>query len=130
LRSRNQSPISNIQSNPTLAVCLDADRLDLGRVGITPDPLRLSTSTAKSIARATTPANRSSPCSTGKQQTKRMTPPKFVTTCICCGHDQFSNKLKRKKMIVVGNPPLDTVIYWCRKCGFIYEQVVDPKALD
>ena len=38
------------QSEPTLAVCLDADRLDLGRVGITPDPLRLSTSTAKSIA--------------------------------------------------------------------------------
>jgi uncharacterized protein len=42
------------QSDPTLAVCLavclDADRLDLGRVGITPDPLRLSTTTAKSIA--------------------------------------------------------------------------------
>ncbi len=38
------------QSEPTLAVCLDADRLDLGRVGINPDPLRLSTSTAKSIA--------------------------------------------------------------------------------
>jgi hypothetical protein len=35
---------------PTLAVCLDADRLDLGRVGIIPDPLRLSTVTAKSIA--------------------------------------------------------------------------------
>jgi hypothetical protein len=38
------------QSDPTLAVCLDADRLNLGRVGITPDPLRLSTSTAISIA--------------------------------------------------------------------------------
>jgi hypothetical protein len=38
------------QTDPTLAVCLDADRLDFGRVGITPDPLRLSTSTAKSIA--------------------------------------------------------------------------------
>jgi len=38
------------QSNPTLAVCLDADRLDLGRVGITPDPEYLSTPTAKSIA--------------------------------------------------------------------------------
>ena len=38
------------QSNPTLAVCLDADRLDLGRVGITPDPLRLSTFAAKAIA--------------------------------------------------------------------------------
>ena len=38
------------QSEPTLAVCLDADRLDLGRVGITPDSDLLSTSTAKSIA--------------------------------------------------------------------------------
>ncbi len=38
------------QSDPTLAVCLDADRLDLGRVGITPDPEYLSTPTAKSIA--------------------------------------------------------------------------------
>jgi len=38
------------QSEPTLAVCLDADRLDLGRVGITPDPEYLSTLTAKSIA--------------------------------------------------------------------------------
>ena len=59
-----QYPISNLssplpcrihnggmpQSDPTLAVCLDAERLDLGRVGITPDPLRLSTSTAKAIA--------------------------------------------------------------------------------
>ncbi len=35
---------------PTLAVCLDADRLDLGRVGITPDPQLLSTATAKDIA--------------------------------------------------------------------------------
>ena len=38
------------QSDPTLVVCLDADRLDLGRVGITPDPTRLSTLTARSIA--------------------------------------------------------------------------------
>ncbi len=38
------------QSDPTLAVCLDADRLDLRRVGITPDPEYLSTPTAKSIA--------------------------------------------------------------------------------
>lgn len=38
------------QSEPTLAVCLDADRLDLGRVGIQPDPRRLSTATAKDIA--------------------------------------------------------------------------------
>jgi len=39
------------QADPTLAVCLDADRLDLGRVGIRPDPARLSTSTAKEITR-------------------------------------------------------------------------------
>jgi uncharacterized protein len=38
------------QSDPTLSVCLDADRLDLGRVGITPDSRLLSTPTAKSIA--------------------------------------------------------------------------------
>ena len=38
------------QSEPTLAVCLDADRLDLGRVGIIPDPRLLSTTTAKDIA--------------------------------------------------------------------------------
>jgi uncharacterized protein len=38
------------QTEPTLAVCLDADRLDLGRVGITPDPTLLSTATARSIA--------------------------------------------------------------------------------
>lgn len=38
------------QTEPTLSVCLDADRLDLGRVGITPDPVRLSTPTAKLIA--------------------------------------------------------------------------------
>ena len=38
------------QTEPTLAVCLDADRLDLGRLDITPDPLRLSTSTARDIA--------------------------------------------------------------------------------
>lgn len=38
------------QSDPTLGVCLDADRLDLGRVGITPDPALLSTGLAKDIA--------------------------------------------------------------------------------
>jgi uncharacterized protein len=41
-----------VQTEPTLAVCLDADRLDLGRVGITPDPDRLSTTTARRIARS------------------------------------------------------------------------------
>jgi len=35
--------------NPTVAVCLDADRLDLGRVGITPDRRYLNTSAARSM---------------------------------------------------------------------------------
>lgn len=39
------------QEEPTLGVCLDADRLDLGRVGIRPDPARLSTERARDIAR-------------------------------------------------------------------------------
>ena len=29
--------------NPTIDVCFDADRLDLGRVGILPDPKRMAT---------------------------------------------------------------------------------------
>ena len=29
--------------NPTVDVCFDADRLDLGRVGITPDPKKMAT---------------------------------------------------------------------------------------
>jgi uncharacterized protein len=37
------------QADPTLATCLDADRLDLGRIGLTPDPRKLSTATAVSI---------------------------------------------------------------------------------
>lgn len=32
--------------NPTIAACWDADRLDLGRVGVRPDPLRMSTDIA------------------------------------------------------------------------------------
>jgi uncharacterized protein len=43
------------QDEPTLAVCLDADRLDLGRVGIVPDPARLSTARARDIARRRDP---------------------------------------------------------------------------
>ena len=38
------------QQNPTLGVCLDADRLDLLRVGIIPSPHHLSASTAKDLA--------------------------------------------------------------------------------
>jgi uncharacterized protein len=35
--------------DPTIATCWDADRLDLHRVGITPDPKRLCTVTARKL---------------------------------------------------------------------------------
>lgn len=38
-------------SEPTLAACWDADRLDLGRVGITPDPDRLCSAAARKLLR-------------------------------------------------------------------------------
>jgi uncharacterized protein len=38
-----------LTDDPTLAACWDADRLDLGRVGITPDPVRLCTDAARSL---------------------------------------------------------------------------------
>ena len=37
--------------NPTIDACFDADRLDLWRVGIVPDPNRLATEKGKEIAR-------------------------------------------------------------------------------
>jgi uncharacterized protein len=37
--------------DPTLLACWDADRLDLGRVGITPDPRRLCTDAARELLR-------------------------------------------------------------------------------
>lgn len=39
--------------NPTIDACFDADRLDLWRVGIIPDPARLATEKGKEIARNT-----------------------------------------------------------------------------
>lgn len=39
--------------NPTINACFDADRLDLWRVGITPDPERMATKKGKQIARST-----------------------------------------------------------------------------
>jgi uncharacterized protein len=39
--------------NPTIDACFDADRLDLWRVGITPDPERLATEKGREIARKT-----------------------------------------------------------------------------
>ena len=37
--------------NPTIDACFDADRLDLGRVGIIPDPERMATEKGKEIAK-------------------------------------------------------------------------------
>lgn len=36
--------------NPTIDVCFDADRLDLGRVGITPNPKKMATEKGKRVA--------------------------------------------------------------------------------
>jgi uncharacterized protein len=38
--------------NATIATCWDADRLDLGRVGITPDPKRMCTDFGRQVAAA------------------------------------------------------------------------------
>lgn len=37
--------------NPTIDACFDADRLDLGRVGIQPDPEKMATARGKEMAR-------------------------------------------------------------------------------
>ena len=37
--------------NPTIDACFDADRLDLGRVNITPDPEKMATEKGKELAR-------------------------------------------------------------------------------
>lgn len=37
--------------NPTIDACFDADRLDLGRVGITPNPHKMATEKGKEMAR-------------------------------------------------------------------------------
>ena len=39
----------HVSANPTLGACWDADRLDLGRVGITPDPALLSSAAARGL---------------------------------------------------------------------------------
>lgn len=46
-RGHNQAGLSD---NPTIACCWDADRLDLSRVGIQPDPRYLSTELGRRIA--------------------------------------------------------------------------------
>ena len=43
--------------HPSIGTCWDADRLDLGRVGITPDPAYLNTAKAKELCRVQTSQN-------------------------------------------------------------------------
>ena len=43
--------IEDRTGNPTIDACFDADRLDLGRIGIEPDPVRLATKKGKKLAR-------------------------------------------------------------------------------
>lgn len=43
--------VTDKTGNPTIDACFDADRLDLGRVGITPDPARMATKKGKEIAK-------------------------------------------------------------------------------
>jgi uncharacterized protein len=43
--------VADRTGNPTIDACFDADRLDLGRVGIVPDPAKLATRKGKEIAR-------------------------------------------------------------------------------
>jgi len=47
---RNHSISALSTSSVTVQVCTDADRLDLGRVGKKPDPKRLFTASARSLA--------------------------------------------------------------------------------
>ena len=42
--------VSDATDNPTLNVCFDADRLDIGRVGIIPDPEKMCTPKGKILA--------------------------------------------------------------------------------
>ena len=44
--------VADRTGNPTIDACFDADRLDLGRVGIIPDPERMATKKGKEIANA------------------------------------------------------------------------------
>jgi hypothetical protein len=39
-----------LSADSTIATCWDADRLDLGRVGIVPDPAFMSTMTGRELA--------------------------------------------------------------------------------
>lgn len=43
--------ITHSTGNPTIDACFDADRLDLGRVGITPDPNKMASEKGKKLAK-------------------------------------------------------------------------------
>lgn len=43
--------VAHSTGNPTVDACFDADRLDLGRVGVTPDPEKMATAKGKEMAR-------------------------------------------------------------------------------
>lgn len=45
-----QHTITRQTGDPTIDACFDADRLDLGRVGITPDPAKMATAKGKEMA--------------------------------------------------------------------------------
>lgn len=47
---KNHTAQRNSTGNPTVDVCIDADRLDLPRVGITPDPDRMLSEAGKILA--------------------------------------------------------------------------------
>ncbi|MFP5365158.1 MAG: hypothetical protein ACLGI5_20810 [Thermoleophilia bacterium] len=46
-RAIEEDDLGTTSTEPTIAVCLDADRLDVWRAGVKPDPRRLSTPTAR-----------------------------------------------------------------------------------
>lgn len=67
----------------TVNTCFDADRLDLWRVGVTPDPARLATKKGKEIAKAT-----------------------YYDTLLCDHVDPIMDDRK------VGTKTLDWIIFW------------------
>lgn len=50
LNAKHDHAFGETCSDPTIALCWDADRLDIGRVGIAPDPIYFSTETARALA--------------------------------------------------------------------------------
>jgi uncharacterized protein len=54
-RACNDHADGHLSADPTIGVCWDADRLDLPRVGITPDPTLLSTAAGRQAIRTPDP---------------------------------------------------------------------------